>query len=92
MVDMSQLLAAMRDYESALNRHQNEVAAAYREVDNAYGRLRGSFDGTAARDFENHWSRTRRSFQRYTEGTRQLGVLLNKRVEHLADADRPGRL
>jgi uncharacterized protein YukE len=92
MADVTRLVNALESYSRELDRHNARVAQAYAELERSLSRLGSVYEGTAAREFKLHWSRTTRGLRDYTDGSRAIRKLLEQRLAALKAADRASGL
>lgn len=89
MLDQRALIAGLDDYHSALGRQVETVRTEFHDVEMAWRSLDECFQGTAADEFRPIWEAAESRFREYVERSTELGVVLQKRLEHLRNADRP---
>ena len=92
MADVTQLVRALESYSRELERHNAKVAAAYSRLEHSLSKLNGVYEGTAAREFQSHWHKTKSGLAEYNRGSQAISRLLKERVAALKAADRPDGL
>ena len=92
MADVTQLIRALESYSRELERHNAKVTNAYQRLEQSLSRLSGVYEGTAAREFQSHWLRTKGGLAEYNKGSNEISRLLNERLAALKAADRPDGL
>lgn len=92
MADVTQLVRALESYSRELERHNAKVASAYSRLENSLHQLSRVYEGTAAREFQSHWLRTKSGLAEYNRGSKSISRLLNERLAALKAADRPDGL
>lgn len=92
MADVTQLVRALEAYNRELERHNAKVANAYGRLERSLHKLGGVYEGTAAREFQSHWLRTKSGLAEYNRGSQSISRLLNERLAALKAADRPDGL
>ena len=89
MADVTQLVNALERYSRELERHNAKVAEAYGRLERSLQKLGRVYEGTAAREFQSHWLRTKRGLTEYNRGSHNISRLLDERLAALKAADRP---
>lgn len=87
MTDVTRLLDQMRSYRDAVERHTQIVRTEMDVLDPRANALFDSFEGAAAEDFRERWSRTRTGFGDYAERCAVLLRLLDGKIADLAELD-----
>ncbi len=88
MADVTQLVRSLESYSRELERHNAKVASAYHDLERSLNKLRGVYEGVAAREFQSHWLRTKSGLAEYNRGAESISRLLNERLGALKAADR----
>jgi WXG100 family type VII secretion target len=89
MADVTRLLQALESYSRQVHSHRRQVSGVFTDMSAAVKQLQSHYEGQAAREFLGHWQHTLRAFDSYISGMDSVGSLLDERVEHLRQADRP---
>jgi WXG100 family type VII secretion target len=88
MADVTQLIRALESYSRELERHNAKVSRAYQDLERSLNKLRGVYEGVAAREFQSHWQKTKAGLAEYNRGAQSISHLLNERLAALKAADR----
>lgn len=91
-VDARRLLAALKRYKDALDRHQEKVRGQFESMDRSFQRLQAVYGGTAANEFKSQWRAAKSQFKAYEQESAKIRKLLAERVDALEKFDQAGGL
>jgi len=88
MADTRILLSGLEEYHRVLGQHVSELMGEFQGLSGRWQQFSAVYDGNAADQFREGWTRTSQRFDEYIEQTRQISAMLGDRIEDLRDADR----
>ncbi len=88
MADTRILLAGLEEYHRVLGKHLAHLMGEFQQLSGSWQQFSAVYDGNAADQFREGWTRTSQRFAEYIEQTRKISELLGNRIEDLRDADR----
>lgn len=88
MADTRILLAGLEEYHRVLDTHLSKLTDEFQHLTGTWQRFSACYEGDAADQFREGWSRTSQRFQEYIEQTQRISSVLDERIEHLRLANR----
>lgn len=88
-VDTRILLNSLKAYRKSLERHLNNVQAEFDALQARWYAFDAVYAGDAAEEFKKGWALTTANFQEYLSRVQAISKMLDGRIEHLEDANRP---
>lgn len=85
--DLTQLAAALADYEGTLARNRQQVGEAFRELAGRFTALSAVYEGTGATEFKGGWAAAADAFDAYVDKLPSLLQLLGDKAEEIRRLD-----
>jgi hypothetical protein len=89
MADATMLAEHLEAYESAIDRHLQQLGDDFRHLLTSWGNLRECYEGVGADRFDDVWTGTTRRFDEYLTQAQAVRRVLQQRLEALRRFDQP---
>ena len=86
--DARVLLHGLEEYSRSLEQHTVMLKIQFNDLDSHWRQFSSVYEGDAADQFRNGWTRTNQNFTEYIEQTDRIQKLLEERIAALREADR----
>lgn len=88
MTDTRQLLTGLVEYRNSLERHLEQLAPEYQQLNGRWQAFSAVSEGDYANQFRAGWLRTGSQFELYINQSQKIIALLNERITALEEVNR----